>query len=236
MICPTVSNVHGNLSRHSCRTSLRFWALASSSHTGSGSFDFRLDYFLIQFRRGDPSIVGYVTAGFWAGITLGRTCSEFVLDHLAQIFLGHIPRSQNRRAPLCLHHDSRRTSLPITIPSPPSPLPPPPHFPKLIHPAGINPRAPRLVRPFHPVQFRLCRILWLGPRPSLPIRSAHLPTPHPTEKDVFLSKFDWECGQFWWCCRPLHDKYGCATGWNVCLASNLYWVVCGHGGQLVVDS
>jgi len=56
---------------------------------GSRSFDFRLDYFLIQFRHGDPSIVGYVTAGFWTGITLGRTCSKFVLDHLAQILLGH---------------------------------------------------------------------------------------------------------------------------------------------------
>jgi hypothetical protein len=28
--------------------------------------------FLVQFRHGDPSKVGYVTSGFWAGITLGR--------------------------------------------------------------------------------------------------------------------------------------------------------------------
>jgi fucose permease len=28
--------------------------------------------FLINYRNGDPSQVGYVTAGFWAGITLGR--------------------------------------------------------------------------------------------------------------------------------------------------------------------
>lgn len=28
--------------------------------------------FLITFRGGDPSSVGYVTAGFWAGITIGR--------------------------------------------------------------------------------------------------------------------------------------------------------------------
>lgn len=34
--------------------------------------------FLVQFRHGDPSKVGYVTSGFWAGITLGRLlCSEF---------------------------------------------------------------------------------------------------------------------------------------------------------------
>ncbi|KAL8646817.1 MAG: hypothetical protein Q9210_005915, partial [Variospora velana] len=35
--------------------------------------------FLITYRHGDPSRVGYVTAGFWAGITLGR----FVLTHPA---------------------------------------------------------------------------------------------------------------------------------------------------------
>jgi fucose permease len=35
--------------------------------------------FLIEARGGDPAKVGYVTAGFWGGITLGR----FVLSHLA---------------------------------------------------------------------------------------------------------------------------------------------------------
>lgn len=35
--------------------------------------------FLIVYRHGDPSRVGYVTAGFWAGITIGR----FVLTHPA---------------------------------------------------------------------------------------------------------------------------------------------------------
>ncbi|KAF2755433.1 MFS efflux transporter [Pseudovirgaria hyperparasitica] len=34
--------------------------------------------FLISYRGGDPGKVGYVTAGFWAGITIGR----FVLTHL----------------------------------------------------------------------------------------------------------------------------------------------------------
>ncbi|KAL8661246.1 MAG: hypothetical protein Q9202_005792 [Teloschistes flavicans] len=35
--------------------------------------------FLINYRHGDPSRVGYVTAGFWAGITIGR----FALSHPA---------------------------------------------------------------------------------------------------------------------------------------------------------
>ncbi|KAL8702851.1 MAG: hypothetical protein Q9201_003992 [Fulgogasparrea decipioides] len=35
--------------------------------------------FLITYRHGDPNRVGYVTAGFWAGITIGR----FVLTHPA---------------------------------------------------------------------------------------------------------------------------------------------------------
>ncbi len=35
--------------------------------------------FLISYRKSDPSRVGYVTAGFWAGITLGR----FLLSHPA---------------------------------------------------------------------------------------------------------------------------------------------------------
>ncbi|KAL8731644.1 MAG: hypothetical protein Q9166_003332 [cf. Caloplaca sp. 2 TL-2023] len=35
--------------------------------------------FLISYRQGDPSRVGYVTAGFWAGITIGR----FALTHPA---------------------------------------------------------------------------------------------------------------------------------------------------------
>lgn len=35
--------------------------------------------YLINYRNGDPAKVGYVTSGFWAGITLGR----FLLTHLA---------------------------------------------------------------------------------------------------------------------------------------------------------
>jgi fucose permease len=35
--------------------------------------------FLINYRHGDPAHVGYVTAGFWGGITLGR----FTLPHVA---------------------------------------------------------------------------------------------------------------------------------------------------------
>ncbi|OJJ37243.1 hypothetical protein ASPWEDRAFT_38920 [Aspergillus wentii DTO 134E9] len=38
--------------------------------------------FLISYRHGDPSRVGYVSAGFWAGITVGR----FVLSHPAHKF------------------------------------------------------------------------------------------------------------------------------------------------------
>ncbi|TQS32633.1 hypothetical protein Golomagni_07046 [Golovinomyces magnicellulatus] len=38
--------------------------------------------FLINTRGGDPSKVGYITAGFWAGITLGRA----VFPYLAQRF------------------------------------------------------------------------------------------------------------------------------------------------------
>ncbi|KAH7342518.1 major facilitator superfamily domain-containing protein [Rhexocercosporidium sp. MPI-PUGE-AT-0058] len=34
--------------------------------------------FLVQFRNGDPSKVGYVTSGFWAGITLGRFTLSFL--------------------------------------------------------------------------------------------------------------------------------------------------------------
>ncbi|KAL4890214.1 major facilitator superfamily domain-containing protein [Aspergillus ambiguus] len=37
--------------------------------------------FLISYRDGDPSRVGYVSAGFWAGITAGR----FVLSHPAHV-------------------------------------------------------------------------------------------------------------------------------------------------------
>jgi fucose permease len=32
--------------------------------------------FLVQFRHGDPSKVGYVTSGFWAGITLGKSLAH----------------------------------------------------------------------------------------------------------------------------------------------------------------
>ncbi|KAH8728594.1 major facilitator superfamily domain-containing protein [Phaeosphaeriaceae sp. PMI808] len=35
--------------------------------------------YLIKYREGDPAKVGYVTAGFWGGITLGR----FILTHAA---------------------------------------------------------------------------------------------------------------------------------------------------------
>lgn len=36
--------------------------------------------YLIKYRHGEPSQVGYVTAGFWGGITVSR----FILMHLAQ--------------------------------------------------------------------------------------------------------------------------------------------------------
>jgi fucose permease len=42
--------------------------------------------FLISYRNGDPAHVGYVTSGFWAGITLGR----FVLVHPAHKIGGRI--------------------------------------------------------------------------------------------------------------------------------------------------
>ena len=35
---------------------------------------------MIDYRNGDPAHVGYVTSGFWAGITLGR----FLLTHIAK--------------------------------------------------------------------------------------------------------------------------------------------------------
>jgi hypothetical protein len=34
--------------------------------------------FLVQFRHGDPSKVGYVTSGFWAGITLGKFSANYI--------------------------------------------------------------------------------------------------------------------------------------------------------------
>jgi len=36
--------------------------------------------FLVQFRHGDPSKVGFVTAGFWGGITLGKVPLQFIVD------------------------------------------------------------------------------------------------------------------------------------------------------------
>ena len=42
-------------------------------------FFFDFISYLINYRGGDPAKVGYVTAGFWAGITLGR----FTLTHVA---------------------------------------------------------------------------------------------------------------------------------------------------------
>jgi fucose permease len=38
--------------------------------------------FLIQFRHGDPSKVGFVTSGFWAGITLGEPDPQFSIHPL----------------------------------------------------------------------------------------------------------------------------------------------------------
>jgi len=40
--------------------------------------------FLVQFRHGDPSKVGYVTSGFWAGITLGRFTLSFLAHHIGE--------------------------------------------------------------------------------------------------------------------------------------------------------
>ncbi|PMD46062.1 MFS general substrate transporter [Hyaloscypha variabilis F] len=40
--------------------------------------------FLVQFRHGDLSKVGYVTSGFWAGITLGRFTLSFLAHHVGE--------------------------------------------------------------------------------------------------------------------------------------------------------
>lgn len=40
--------------------------------------------FLVQFRNGDPSKVGYVSSGFWAGITLGRFTLSFMAHHIGE--------------------------------------------------------------------------------------------------------------------------------------------------------
>jgi fucose permease len=40
--------------------------------------------FLVQFRHGDPSKVGFVTSGFWAGITLGRFTLSFVAHKIGE--------------------------------------------------------------------------------------------------------------------------------------------------------
>lgn len=38
--------------------------------------------FLVQFRNGDPSKVGYVTSGFWGGITVGMTSKDSLSHRL----------------------------------------------------------------------------------------------------------------------------------------------------------
>jgi len=40
--------------------------------------------FLVQFRNGDPSKVGFVTSGFWAGITLGRFTLSFLAHRIGE--------------------------------------------------------------------------------------------------------------------------------------------------------
>ena len=40
--------------------------------------------FLVQFRHGDPSKVGFVTSGFWAGITLGRFTLSFLAHKIGE--------------------------------------------------------------------------------------------------------------------------------------------------------
>ena len=40
--------------------------------------------FLVQFRHGDPSKVGFVTSGFWAGITLGRFTLSFLAHRIGE--------------------------------------------------------------------------------------------------------------------------------------------------------
>jgi fucose permease len=40
--------------------------------------------FLIQFRHGDPSKVGFVTSGFWTGITLGRFTLSFLAHRIGE--------------------------------------------------------------------------------------------------------------------------------------------------------
>ncbi|EPE29802.1 MFS general substrate transporter [Glarea lozoyensis ATCC 20868] len=40
--------------------------------------------FLVQFRHSDPSKVGYVTSGFWGGITLGRFTLSFLAHRIGE--------------------------------------------------------------------------------------------------------------------------------------------------------
>lgn len=40
--------------------------------------------FLVQFRHGSPDKVGYVTSGFWAGITIGRLSLSFLAHRIGE--------------------------------------------------------------------------------------------------------------------------------------------------------
>lgn len=83
---PTASNPNGTTSRTALlkqalrnRTTL-FGALFIFAYQGAEvSISGWVISFLISYRHSSPSHVGYVTSGFWAGITLGR----FLLSHPA---------------------------------------------------------------------------------------------------------------------------------------------------------
>lgn len=67
--------------------------------------------FLVQFRHGDPSKVGFVTSGFWAGITLGRLRQERSLQKprantRIRSFHAVVPGPSDGRATICFHRHS----------------------------------------------------------------------------------------------------------------------------------
>jgi hypothetical protein len=166
--------------------------------------------YLINYRDGDPSKVGYVTAGFWVRFRELNCCSIDIANTVSGRY-----HTWSLRAHTCRAQDWREELRSHT------------------HPWHICTATARLADSQH--HWQRCCSLSLGPptRTRLPLRANHLLAPFAPEHSNNRYWLHWRCRKLGRCCCSLYHGYTCASHRYLGASPRLFGYVCGNDGVLV---
>ena len=163
--------------------------------------------YLINYRNGDPTRVGYVTAGFWVNkfLSVATSCTNLHTGwYHTRPFRPDSRSAKDRREEFRRHPYTRYNWSPAA---------------RLVDSkldwqcgGGVPPGSPA--------------------RSSLSVFADHLFAPHASACTDYSHRIYWVCWQFGWCSRSLHHRYSCASRRHLGPSSRVSWYVCSHAGLL----